>query len=223
MIDTVVFDLDDTLCEYRRSGAEVLELAFEREGVAPFFTVEDYYGVFEDHAERGDPVEAIRARCFATLADDAGHDPALGRRIADTYRAHRDHSDVRFTEGARAALDRLAGDHRLALVTNGGPDMQRQKLAALGIADRFEAKVFAGYESAPKPAAEPFDRALDALGADPGRAVHVGNSLAADVAGAHAAGLRSAWLRNGYPLPEDGPTPHYSLDSLTELHEPPWA
>lgn len=222
MIDTVVFDLDDTLCEYRRSGAEVLDLAFERVGVEPFFTVGDYYGVFADHAERGDPVSAIRSRCFAALASEAGHDAALGERIARIYREHRDHTDVRFRPGAPAVLDRLGEDHRLGLVTNGGPAIQKQKLTALGIADAFDTRVFAGYDTEPKPSPEPFDRALDALGAEPDRAVHVGNSLAADVAGAHAAGLRSVWLRNGYALPDDGPTPHYTLDSLTELHEPPW-
>lgn len=222
MIDTVVFDLDDTLCEYRRSGAEVLDLAFERVGVEPFFTVEDYYGVFEDHASRGDPVADIRSRCFAALAAEAGHDPAVGRRIADIYRQHRDHSEVRFRPGAPAVLDRLGRDHHIALVTNGGPAMQKQKLTALGIADAFETLVFAGYESDPKPSPEPFDRALSDIGTQPDRAIHVGNSLAADVAGAHAAGLQSAWLRNGYPLPEDGPTPDYTLDSLSDLHEVPW-
>ncbi|PSQ56909.1 haloacid dehalogenase, partial [Halobacteriales archaeon SW_7_71_33] len=32
-VETVLFDLDDTLCTYRRSGAELLSLAFDRVGV----------------------------------------------------------------------------------------------------------------------------------------------------------------------------------------------
>ena len=222
MIDTVVFDLDDTLCEYRRSGADLLSLAFDRVGVEPCFTVEDYYAAFDTHAAPGETVDDIRTRCFASLTGAAGHDPALGRRLAGIYREERDHRDVRFRPGASEALDRLGRDHRLGLVTNGGPAMQRQKLDAIGITDAFDTMVFAGYESKPKPAPEPFHRALDALAVDRDRAVHVGNSLTADVAGAHAAGLRSAWVPTGHPPETAGPAPHYELDSLRDLQDPPW-
>ncbi len=222
MIETVVFDLDDTLCEYRQSGREILDRAFEQVGVDPFFTVDDYLAVFDDHAARGEPVDTIRTRCFAALAGEEGYDPSLGRRIAEIYRERRDHRDVRFRPGAADALDRLSADHRIGLVTNGGPEMQTQKLDSLGIADRFDTFVFAGYDTEPKPAPEPFHHALDALDEDPARAVHVGNSLASDVAGAHAAGLTSVWVRNGHPRPDDAPQPDYSLDTLRELQDPPW-
>lgn len=36
--DAVLFDLDDTLCRYRRSGSELLAAAFERTGRDPFIT-----------------------------------------------------------------------------------------------------------------------------------------------------------------------------------------
>ena len=222
MIDTVVFDLDDTICEYRQSGRAILSDAFDQVGVDPFFTVEDYFAIFEDHAARGEPVADIRERCFEALAAKQGFEPSLGRELADIYRDTRDHRDVRFRPGAAEALDRLRADHRLGLVTNGGPRMQRQKLDALGISDSFDTLVFAGYESAPKPAAEPFHRALEALNADPARAVHVGNSLAADIAGAHAAGLTSVWIPNGHDDRDEGPEPHFALESLHDLHNPPW-
>ena len=32
-VETVLFDLDDTLCRYRRTGDELLEVAFERTGL----------------------------------------------------------------------------------------------------------------------------------------------------------------------------------------------
>ena len=222
MIDTVVFDLDDTICEYRQSGREILAGAFDEVGVEPFFTVGDYLGIFEDHAARGEPVDTIRERCFETLAAEQGFEPDLGRELANIYRTSRDHRDVRFRPGAAEALDRLRTDHRLGLVTNGGPQMQRQKLDALELTDTFDTLVFAGYETEPKPSAEPFHRALDALSAEPAGAVHVGNSLSADVAGAHAAGLTSVWIPNGHGDMVEGPDPHFSLESLHELHDPPW-
>lgn len=219
-VEAVLFDVDGTICEYRRSGAELLSIAFETVGVEPFFAVEDYYERFGDAARHHDTVDDIRSHCFAELADAAGRDPEVGRRIAAVYADERDHADVEFLPGADEALAALDRIHSLGVVTNGGPSMQSTKLASLDVLDRFETVVYAGHDVPAKPRAEPFDEALESLGVAADRAVHVGNSLAADVQGAHAAGLRSAWLENGDSPPR--PEPDYVLDSMAELIEPPW-
>ena len=79
--------------------------------------------------------------------------------------------------------------------------------------------VHAGYEAQAKPHPEPFERALAALGTPASRTVHVGNSLSSDVAGAHAAGIASAWLKAGT---EPDPVPTYQLESMRDLLTPPW-
>jgi len=212
--DGVLFDIDDTICEYRRSGEELLSLAFERAGVEPFFTAEEYYGRHWRFTEASDSVEELRQRCFAALAEERGRDPETGRAVAKVYAAERDHANVRFLPGAAEALDALAGTYTLGAVTNGDPGMQSTKLDALGV-DCFETVVHAGYDAPPKPEAEPFHAALDALDLDRGRTLFVGNSLAADVAGAHNAGLRVAWLADGTEDPQ--PEPEYTLDSAGDL------
>lgn len=219
-MDAVLFDLDDTLCAYRRHGREVLSDAFETVGVEPLFTVEDYYAAYDDYAEAADTVEALREACFADLAGDAGADPALGRSVARAFAADRDHGNVAFLDGAVEALDALAADHRLGLVTNGAPGMQAQKLDALGIRDRFETIVHGGHDAPAKPSAEPFYTALEPMGVEPARAVHVGNSLESDVAGARNAGVGSVWLRNGEAVGDA--VPDYTVDTLAELVDPPW-
>jgi HAD superfamily hydrolase (TIGR01509 family) len=218
-VDTVLFDLDDTLCEYRRSGRELLSVAFDAHPVEPFFTVEDYYARYGDFSESTDSVEELRTECFAAIADERGHDPDLGRAIADTYTAERDHRNVRFLPGAREAVTALADDHRLGVVTNGAPGMQAKKLAALDLDDTFETVVHAGYDAPAKPDPAPFHAALSTLDGTPERAVHVGNSLASDVAGAQAAGIKTVWLDDGS---KPDPVPDYTLASMDELTNPPW-
>lgn len=218
-VDTVLFDIDDTLCEYRRSGRELLSVAFDAHDRDPFFTVEDYYARYSDFSERTDSIEELRAECFAALTDEQGRDPDLGRAIADTYTTERDHHNVRALPGAREAVAALADDHRVGVVTNGAPAMQAQKLAALGLDDAFETVVHAGYDAPAKPDPEPFYRALSALDGQPERAIHVGNSLASDVAGAQAAGIRTVWLGDGS---DPDPVPDYTLASMEELANPPW-
>jgi putative hydrolase of the HAD superfamily len=219
-VDTVLFDLDDTLVTYNRSTQEVLGEAFSAVGVDPFFSAEAYFERYEEFLPTTDSIEQLREACFAAVATDRGRDPALGRDVARAFNARRDHGDVRLLPGARTVVDAFTDDYRLGIVTNGAPDVQRPKLAAVDLDDAFETVVFAGYDTDPKPETEPFDRALSTLDTTADRAVHVGNSLAADVAGAHAAGLRSVWIP---AYAEDATAePHYRLDSLTELADRPW-
>ncbi|MFC7139169.1 HAD family hydrolase [Halosimplex aquaticum] len=222
-VDAVLFDLDDTLCAYERSADDILAVAFERVGVDPFFDAEEYIerlGEFSE-AGSGDDIRDTRRAAFGTFATEAGHDQAVGEEIADIYTDERDQTNVAFLDGAERALDALAETYRIGMVTNGDPWMQSQKLAGLGIEDRFEVIVHGGHDAPYKPDPEPFRIALEELGVEAERAVHVGNSLASDVTGAHAAGLRSVWLADGETADPE-PEPHHVVESLHDLADEPW-
>ena len=219
-IDALLFDIDGTICEYRRGPDELLSLVFERAGVEPFFSTAEYVARFEDFLDESDDMQSLRERIFAAIARESGRDPELGRRVARAYAEERDHSNVRFCEGAREALETLGCEYHLGAVTNGAPGMQSTKLDSLGV-DCFETVVHAGYDAPAKPDPEPFEVALDRLETRPERAVYVGNSLDADVQGAQAAGMRAAWLPDGQP-DEPTPTPDFVLDSVADLLDEPW-
>jgi 2-haloacid dehalogenase len=72
-----------------------------------------------------------------------------------------------------------------------------------------------------KPSPMIFQQALDALGLAAGEVVHVGDSLTADIAGAHAAGIRSVWVnRRHVPVPADLPASTVTvIDTLPELFD----
>jgi putative hydrolase of the HAD superfamily len=220
-VEAVLFDIDDTLCEYRRTASEHMDHSFGEVGVEPFFTAAAYYVVFEDYIDVAEDTEEIRELSFAGLAEEKGVAPEIGRQVAAAYAEARDHRNVRFLEGAEEALETMAERYPLAAVTNGDPEMQRAKLESLGVDDRFGTVVFAGFDTAAKPDPTPFEHALDVLGVDAGRAVKVGNSLEHDVRGAHNAGLQSVWLdRDGIADPD--PAPHYRIESMRELLDEPW-
>jgi putative hydrolase of the HAD superfamily len=124
---------------------------------------------------------------------------ALGERFGEERRARHE-----TFEDAVPALEALRGEYRLALVTNGASCLQREKFEASGLADRFEAVVVSGELRSAKPDPSVYACALEALGARAGEAVMVGDSLANDVDGAVAAGVRAIWLnRTGKPRPAD--------------------
>ena len=118
---------------------------------------------------------------------------------------------------ARPALEALRRTHALALVTNGASCLQREKLAGSGLAEvDFGAVVVSGDLGTGKPGRAIFAHTLERLGVDADRAVMVGDSLARDVEGAEAAGIRGIWLNRAGARP---PTPngHTQISTLAEL------
>jgi putative hydrolase of the HAD superfamily len=215
--EAVLFDVDDTLCRYRRTGDELLAAAFERTGVDPFITREEYHDRYPDFVDDTDSMTDLRERCFAAIAAEKGRDPAVGRRIAAVYADERDHGNIEPLAGVETALDAV-GDRPLGVVTNGAPAMQSAKLKALGLSKAFDVVVHAGYDVPAKPSPAPFEAALSALSVRPERAVHVGNSLRSDVAGARAAGVEAVWLANGTgSSTAPDPEPDHAISTLAEL------
>ena len=147
--------------------------------------------------------------------DDNALATALGERFADERRArHAVFADV------GAALRQLHGEWRLGVLTNGASCLQREKLAASGLASHFEEVVISGDFEAGKPDPAIFRHALDRLGHTNGGAVMVGDSLTRDIHGALAAGLDAVWLtRPGShdDTPEATSTPR--ITTLAELQE----
>jgi putative hydrolase of the HAD superfamily len=222
-VESVLFDLDDTLVRYGRSTATVLSEAFEACGVDPLFPVDAYYDRFDEFADWDTPMAELRRNCFAAICEARGHDPDVGRRVADAFAASRDHRNVELFPEAERVLRTFADRYRVGIVTNGPKDAQSQKVDASGVGNIVETVVYAAHETEPKPDPEPFRVALDRLDTPPERAVHVGNSVNSDVRGAAAAGLRSVWIPAS-PPDADAATAgaDYRLDALAGLLPPPW-
>ncbi|MGE5184909.1 MAG: HAD family hydrolase [Acidobacteriota bacterium] len=93
------------------------------------------------------------------------------------------------------ARELKAAGARVAVLSNSEGKLA-ELLAEIGIADAFDAVVDSGREGIEKPDPRIFARTLERLAAPAARAVHVGDSWAADVEGALAAGWRAIWYRS---------------------------
>jgi putative hydrolase of the HAD superfamily len=109
------------------------------------------------------------------------------------------------------ALDALRG-HQLIVVSNWDCSLA-DWLGPAGLLEHVEAVVTSAEVGVGKPGRAIFERALALAGVEPGQAVHVGDSLENDVAGARAAGIRPVLVAR------DGGSPAgvESIRSLAEL------
>jgi len=122
--------------------------------------------------------------------------------------------------GAHDLLDELAADQLpLAIVSNAIFDgrVLAGELERHGLRRPFPCVVSSADLGRRKPDRAPFERALRRLRVPPQGAWFVGDSFAADVAGAGALGLTPIWLDAGDAEPP-APIPHHRLPDLAALH-----
>lgn len=121
--------------------------------------------------------------------------------------------------GAEEILHKLrAAGVRIGLLTNGAPDLQREKIESSGLGMFFDAAVVSGEIGTGKPESEIFHHLLEKLGVTPAESLMVGNSLARDIVGAKRAGLASCWIAlEGEDEPVGLVEPDYTIRSLGEL------
>ena len=120
---------------------------------------------------------------------------------------------------ARDVVARLARRFRLGLVSNtvvpGEP--HGRKLALYGILEHLGCAVWSAEFGRRKPHPSIVLAALKKLGVPPERAAFVGDKIRTDVRAAHAARVRSIWLRGAWYLPTEGPRPDFVIRDLREL------
>jgi len=152
------------------------------------------------------------------LAEYGADDLSLAERLADTFQNERRARHIVFPD-AKPTLEHVGEMHRVALLTNGAADLQREKIRGSKLAPFFEVIVISGEVGVRKPEPEIFAMVLDRLEVTAGRAIMVGNSLSSDVAGAQRAGLKGIWLNRSGKECEDGVEPDAEITSLSELKE----
>ncbi|GGT10096.1 HAD family hydrolase [Nonomuraea spiralis] len=115
--------------------------------------------------------------------------------------------------GVLAGLDRLrAAGWAVGIVTNGMADNQTGKIRRTGLAGRVDGWAISGAEGVRKPDTRLFEIAAVRCGAVLEGGWMVGDDPDKDVAGGHAAGLRTIWIDRGTGVP--APTADLAVDDV---------
>lgn len=118
---------------------------------------------------------------------------------------------------ARLALDRLRGGNRLAILSNGAPDMLNAVVAHNALEPTFDAVLSVEEVGVFKPDRRVYQLAVDRLGVPAERIAFV-SSNGWDAAGAKAFGFRVFWVnRTGAPAEQLAQPPDHILATLAEL------
>jgi putative hydrolase of the HAD superfamily len=196
----VLFDLDDTLFDHRRSARAALTELHRAHGRGTDLDA------FEEQHTRFLEVMHVEVLAGRVALDDARRERfrrvflafeiALDDRaleaVASAYRSGY-MAARRAVDGAAKLLVALRPHARIGIVTNNLLEEQRDKLDYCGLAPLVDALIASEDVGVSKPDRGIFDIALARMEVGAPDAVMVGDSWANDVAGAIHAGIRAIW------------------------------
>jgi putative hydrolase of the HAD superfamily len=205
---TVLLDALGTLVELERPWPHLVDelaargvVVSDEDARAAMLAEMAYYRAHHDEAGDWAGLVDLRRRCAAVVQERLGtslplHDVLEALLAAIRFRPYPE---------VPGTLARLRADGaRLAVVSNWDVSLH-DVLERTGLRRLVDAVVISAELGVAKPDPAIFRAALERLGADVAGAVHVGDSLEADVAGARAAGLEAVLVvRHGAVAPEGG-------------------
>ena len=216
MISAVLFDLDETLLDRTASLQSFLADQYERfsQGLGDV--------AFEAWRDRFLTLDARglvhKSVVYCELLREFGGDPSMAETLLADYR-HKCCEHACASPSMAETLTALrATGLKLGIVTNGEATFQSCHIEALGLRELVDAVLISETEGLRKPEKAMFMRAANRLNVQPEECLFVGDSPAADILGAHAAGMQTAWFPNGTNWPANlPPTRGFTLSGLSEI------
>jgi putative hydrolase of the HAD superfamily len=209
----IVFDLDDTLYRERRfalSGFAAVAREVERRSGAP---ASSSFAVLRRALTSG-----RRQRAFQDVVEHCGLPADSVTELIAVYRTHQPR--LRLPLASSQVIHELRRRWKIGILTNGFPEIQARKVAALGLSDMVDAVVF-GLDTGPgKPDIVAFSTVLDRLGVPAASSVFVGDDPRCDIMGARQAGMKTIRIRQGVhgrAFVAPGDEADVAVDSLTDV------
>jgi len=114
-------------------------------------------------------------------------------------------------------LEILKKSCRLCILSNGAPDLQREKMSGAKIDRFFNTLVISGGIGIGKPNPEIFRFALHKMNLSSSESLMVGDNLKTDILGANNAGIPTVWLNREEQDRDDAFIPTYEIKTLEEI------
>lgn len=220
MVDTLLFDLDNTLLDFNQAEKIAVSKTLKHFHIVPEDAILKRYSKLNlaqwKLLEQGKiSREQVKLRRFQILFTELGTD-APAEEAALMYETLLAHGHY-FINGAEELLETLYGKYRMYLVTNGTLSVQKGRLKSSGISTYFEDIFISEELGYNKPSVEYFNCCFSKI-PDFHRetAVIIGDSLTSDIQGGINAGIRTIWFNPNHEKASDV-IPDYKFDKLLEL------
>lgn len=196
----ILLDLDGTVLDFEKSERHAFFSTMKQFSIP--VQAEEYHRyralnrALWDAVERGETtVEAIRPLRFQRILETRGKwDWETLSECFVSYLAKAGFA----LPGAVPFIAKLHKQYRICVVTNGLRHSQENRLRLSGLSPYVDLMITSQDSGVPKPASDMFLQAMKSLNDEnTENYVMIGDSLAADIAGAHGVGIRAMWYHPG--------------------------
>lgn len=223
MIRNVLFDLDDTLLDFKRAEAEAIRYTLAEFGIEPTDENIKLYSRINlscwEKLETGEYTrDEVLHRRFDILFDTLGveGDSHATQKLYE-YRLS---LGAYYIEGAEELLGKLYGKYRLYLATNGIVNVQKRRIADSGIGKYFDGLFVSEKIGYNKPDKRFFDAAFCEIpDFKHSETVIIGDRLPSDILGGINAGIKTVYYNPMGKENDTGITPDYEIRDLGEIEE----
>lgn len=221
MLETIFFDLDDTLLDYTRAESIALRKVMAELGIPADGTVEQKFrqinlcqlARLEEGACTWGQIWTV---CFAELFAGLGiGTPAEEASCRYKHYLAQGHDLI---PGAADLLRELAPRYDLYITSNGVAAVQRSRLEGAGILPYFKGVFISEEVGADKPHRAFYDACFSAIPTlSRERTLVVGDRLTSDIRGGRNAGLRTCWFNPRKESRRSDLVPDWEIAALSEL------
>jgi N-acylneuraminate-9-phosphatase len=236
MLKALFLDMDETLCDTLAANNKAIELLTEKVNRIATSTIDGqrfaqdyvagiyrqwseqqqtrYSPIVEQQSEGAFRLQLIRDLLACQQQDVSSEDAQSLQQAFDNERI----KAFDFYPGVTDFLLEARKLFCLVVITNGPEYSQIPKVERVRLADYVDHIIIGGQEPAQKPATSIFEKALRLAQCQAHEAIHVGDSLAADIAGANDSGISSIWIQHQQPLDAElGINPDHTVFHPSEL------
>lgn len=225
MIKVILWDIDATLLDFLAAEKAAIRFCFEKYGLGEcsdemlgrYSVINKRYWEMLERGEMSKP-EILVGR-FKEFFESEGIETHCAEAFNDTYQVALGDT-ICFRDNGYELVEKLQGQYRQFVVTNGTFVAQERKLAKSGIGALVEEAFISdliGYE---KPSIEFFNYAFERIGQyEKDEVIIIGDSLTSDMQGGNNAGILCCWYNPNHLENKKGIRIDYEIDHLWQLEE----
>jgi YjjG family noncanonical pyrimidine nucleotidase len=225
MYDWIFFDADDTLFDFKIAARQAFGIMMSEVGLSTDPALFEVYetcnsATWRDYEEGKIDAKTLRTRRFERFLKaiekvGAANPAEMNRLLLENLILH-----TEMLDGALELLEHLAGQVKMAIITNGLREVQRPRIRRLELDRFFDAIMVSDEMGYAKPHPRFFELTMKEIGHPPKEKILVvGDNINSDIRGAKNAELASCWYNPHGIENTTGIVPDYTIQDIRQVKE----
>ena len=221
MFKTILFDLDETIFDFKKSEAAAVANALKQIGVTPNEKIVKRYSEINESLwkklEKGEiSRHEVLTKRFEILFDELSvdFDSSEMKKIYEKNLSQTGH----LIDGAVELLEKIYQKYNLYIVSNGTLSVQLGRIKCSKIGKYFKELFISEVIGSVKPQKQFFDYCFERIpDINLEETLIVGDSLSSDILGGNNAGIKTCWFNPNHQINTLGVKVDYEVSKLDEL------